>query len=252
MARYKHYKLLNEIEVWKDVIGYEGSYVVSSMGRIKSLDREISFINGNTRKYKGRIIYGYKNDKGYIVVSLKGKQYKLHRLIAEAFIPNPKNKIEVDHINTIRDDNRAENLRWATSKENSNNELTKKHMSENNSSLSEETKKKISESNKGKKISEETKKKMSEARKGKKLSEETKKKISECNSNKKHTEDTKNKIREAKYKKVYCIELDKVFDSIGEASEELKISRSHISACCKGKQKTCGGYHWKYYEDYLN
>jgi len=54
----------------------------------------------------------------------------LHRIIAELFIPNPENKPHVDHINTIKTDNRVENLRWVTQKENCNNKLTLKHMSE--------------------------------------------------------------------------------------------------------------------------
>lgn len=54
---------------------------------------------------------------------------KIHRLIAEAFIPNPENKPCIDHINTIRHDNRIENLRWATYKENGNNEITKTNLS---------------------------------------------------------------------------------------------------------------------------
>ena len=74
---------------------------------------------------------------------------------------------------------------------------------------------------------------MSEARKGRQLSEE----------HKKH-------IKESRFKKVYCIELDKVFNSIKEAKEELNVY--NISYCCSGKAKTCGGYHWMYYEDYLN
>ena len=58
---------------------------------------------------------------GYSRVVLRGKHYKVHRLVAEAFIPNPENKPTVDHINRVRDDNRVQNLRWATHKEQAEN-----------------------------------------------------------------------------------------------------------------------------------
>lgn len=68
------------------------------------------------------VMYGYYT----FILCKDGKirSLKAHRLVAEAFIPNEDNKPEIDHINTIRSDNRVENLRWATSKENSNNPLS--------------------------------------------------------------------------------------------------------------------------------
>lgn len=64
---------------------------------------------------------GYKKNNGYLIIGIRGKFYRVHRLVAEAFIPNPENKPTVDHINRIRDDNRACNLRWATYKEQQEN-----------------------------------------------------------------------------------------------------------------------------------
>ena len=86
------------------------------------------YVKGTVMKVPARNLYiGWSN--GYRTVFLsKNKERKLkkiHRLIAEAFIPNPENKPCIDHINTIRHDNRIENLRWATYKENGNNEITK-------------------------------------------------------------------------------------------------------------------------------
>ena len=73
------------------------------------------FLN-NTNK-----ILKQRNNQGYKIVHLNGKYLRVHRLVAEAFIPNPENKPYVDHKNNIRDDNRIDNLRWATIKENNQN-----------------------------------------------------------------------------------------------------------------------------------
>lgn len=123
-------------EVWKDIKGYEVLYQISTNGRVKSLLKVTKF--GNRLKVNEEIILNPALGKrGYYVVSLnhngKSKTFTIHRLIAEAFIPNPENKPCIDHINTIRTDNRIENLRWVTSKENSNNILTLKHSSESTS-----------------------------------------------------------------------------------------------------------------------
>lgn len=117
-------------EIWKDIKGYEGHYQVSNIGRVKSLDRIIYtkyYYRG--RKQKGEILKLQKDKDGYVVCPLKkeGKSYilKVHRMVAKAFIDNPNNYSCVDHINGIRDDNRVENLRWCTNKQNANFELAK-------------------------------------------------------------------------------------------------------------------------------
>lgn len=122
--------------------------------------------------------------------------FYIHRAVAELFVPNPENKPFVDHINTDRLDNRAENLRWVTAKENCNNPLTRKHKSEASRGIvfSAERNRKISESHKGKTHSEETKEKMSTSQRGKKLSEEHKQKISDTLKGKPLPEETKRKM----------------------------------------------------------
>lgn len=105
-------------------------------------------------------------------------------------------------------------------------------------------------------MSEETKTKISNALKGKqnclgrKLSEETKAKIAESNRNRVISEDSRKKMSESHKgkttKKVMCVETGKVFNSITDASIFIGRDGSAISACCRGKQKTCGGYHWEY------
>lgn len=113
-------------EVWKPIDGYEGIYEVSSFGRIKSLERIIK--NSGTRsgysKLKERILTPRVNKKrhGYYEISLKKngmeKRYKVHRLVAMAFIPNPEGKPEVNHIDGNKSNNSILNLEWVTSKEN--------------------------------------------------------------------------------------------------------------------------------------
>ena len=122
-------------EVWKDIVGYEGLYQVSNMGRVRSLERIVKHsIKGKLSRRKGEMMKLYLAKKsGYKQVRLskegKAKTLNIHRLVAEAFLPNPENKREVDHINTVATDNRVCNLRWTTRTENNNNELTCKHRS---------------------------------------------------------------------------------------------------------------------------
>ena len=108
-------------EEWRDVVGYEGRYQVSSMGRVKSLERKNSY----GRTVKERILKGALDKCGYLKIGLYGstgkqKWFQVHRLVGEAFIQNPDEKPQINHINEIKTDNRACNLEWCTCKENIN------------------------------------------------------------------------------------------------------------------------------------
>lgn len=122
-------------ETWKPIKGYEGLYEVSNLGNVRSVDKHL-MCGKQYCLLKGKPKKAYYTPMGYLMTDLykngQGKKYYLHRLIAEAFIPNPNNLPCIDHINTVRDDNRLENLRWCTKKENANNPLTREHLTYRN------------------------------------------------------------------------------------------------------------------------
>lgn len=99
------------MEIWKDIEGYEGLYQVSNYGDVLSLYNNITL--RQRRNYKNYLFVKlYKNSVS--------KQFAVHRLVAQAFIPNPNNLPQVNHKNEIKDDNRPVNLEWCDAKYNIN------------------------------------------------------------------------------------------------------------------------------------
>ena len=109
---------------WKAVLGYEGLYVVNSCGVVKSLGRSLTRKDGRSYNREERVLTQHPDTKGYMKVHLckdgKTKNAFVHRIVAQAFIPNPDNLPQVNHINEDKSDNRVENLEWVTCRENVN------------------------------------------------------------------------------------------------------------------------------------
>ena len=122
----------NYVEEWRPVKGFEGSYFVSNLGRVKSVDRKIT--QGNRwgqrmeRKMKGRVLSPKLDKYGYHVVLLYNSDSNgdrtyitVHRLVALTFLSNPDNKPQVDHKDHDKLNNNLSNLRWVSAKVNSEN-----------------------------------------------------------------------------------------------------------------------------------
>jgi hypothetical protein len=213
-------------EEWRDITGYEGLYQVSNLGRVKSVERYVYYNNGKTIHYKERILKLYTDQNGYKRVGLRcnGKHYLVHRLVAEAFIPNPDNKPCIDHINTCPWDNTVWNLKWCTSKENQNNPLTLKRLKVANV--------------------------------GRRRSDEFKQKVSTTMKNKGINIGTENPMynkygkEHPQSKPVLQYDLNGNFirewECARQINRELGIQQQNIGKCCLGKRPTAGGYVWKF------
>lgn len=173
------------IEEWRDIKGYEGIYQVSSLGRVKSCERDVHFIKNTgthfTKHYKERILSPNLSTPGYLTVMLyrdnrdggpkQSKRLQIHILVAQAFIPNPDNLPQINHIDENKTNNIVSNLEWCTRKYNMNYGTLPSR---------------IRNKNKGKKITDEMREKISQGVRKHisiygthKVSDETKAKLSE-------------------------------------------------------------------------
>lgn len=201
-------------EVWKPVVGYEGVYEVSNIGRVKRLPIGKQWpyrkTHNNIRKQK-------ITRRGYLSVNLSYndnvKWCLVHRLVAQAFIPNPNNYPYVNHKNEVKTDNRAENLEWCT------------HVYNCRYGSGIQRQKESRWKNDPNKVSW---RKAIETR---------------CINNSRNA-------RKPVMQFTKQMELIKSYNSISEAAEAVNSSASKVSACCRHKTKTHYGYIWKFKSEY--
>lgn len=236
-----------ENELWRDVPNYEGLYMVSSIGRVKSIRRK----NSVGRYIKEKIFSARENNHGYPSVSImkngKSKNVRVHRLVAEAFIPNPDNLPEVNHIDENKSNNRVENLEWVTQQQNiTRNDL---HIRGGKNRL-----RSVLQCNeKGEAIKEYESAKCAAQETG--FSYDAIKK--HCTGfvegmYKGYYWKYKNGKRN-KYTSVSMYDMDwnfiRNYISVKSAARELGVSGTQIFSCINGKASSAYGYKWKKIED---
>lgn len=202
------------MEEWRPVVGYEGYLEVSISGKIRTLKRTYTGRNGSVKTVKPKILSVQADGKGYLrcrtSIDKRKVTIKVHRAVAQAFLDNPDNKPQVDHIDGNKKNNTVENLRWATNKENYDFSVK--------NGLRENSFKALSECR--------------ETEKWKQKARET------CKRN--FSKQVNCYTRSGEYIRTY--------ESGQEAAREVGGSQSGISGCCTGRLPTYKGYVWRYVE----
>ena len=121
-------------EIWLPIEGYENLYEVSNLGRVRRIESFVNCKAGSKRKVSGKILKPRTNTCGYLMVRLSKngiwRDFLLHRLVSAAFIPNPNNLPQVNHLSEDKLNNSVENLEWCSAKENTNYGTRNKRISE--------------------------------------------------------------------------------------------------------------------------
>jgi len=238
-------------EEWKPVVGYEGFYEVSDMGRVRSLPRKWA---------KGGILKPAPDEWGYSTVGLckngKRKTNRIHILVMQTFKGECPEGCEVDHIDGNPSNNCLENLRYVTHKENIHNPITKKRQKEASKKRSQDPEWLRKNAEQREKMYQDPEWRKSHAEAAKKLHQDpewlgkvregVKKLSQDFEWRRKQAE----AVRKANSKPVNQYTLDgkfvKQWPSAKDAARELGINNRNISSCCNGIRKKAGGFKWKH------
>ena len=244
-----------DFELWKDIKSFEGLYQVSTWARVRSLDRWVVYKNGVKRFFKGKILKIFYYSSGYYMVELNKKckkKYLLHRLVAEAFIPNPDNLPCVNHKDEDKTNNYPYNLEYCTHKYNNNYGTRMKR-------ISKKLSKKVYQYDLNGNFIKSWSSTVELEKEGFNSSH-----ISSCCLKKSKTHkgyiwsykpienfDIDNYKKKTTSKTVYQYDKDYNLIKIWYSTTECHrngFDFRNISACCLGKRKTHKGYIWSYTE----
>lgn len=249
-------------EIWKPIKNYENVYEISNFGNVRSLDRQKTLINGTIKVIKGKILKKQRSrGKEYYSVGLydnNGKQhvYQIHRLVAQAFVPNPNNFTIVNHLDENKQNNHVDNLEWTTIENNNQYSYNKHPERKNVIEILQYT------------LEGDFVKKWNSIKEAAEYLNTKQGNISEClRGNSKsssgyiwkyyYDDNYPLKIQgysnNSKYRKIIQYDLFgnfvKVWDSMIDIEKELNIKIHGINDCCKGNLSQSGNYIWKFYEN---
>lgn len=218
-------------EEWRDIIGFEGRYQVSNLGRVRSFVDSHGELRVTPVLRKTSLTH-----KGYPYVSLTdgAKHYArcVHRLVARAFIPNPQELPCINHKDEDKANNCIDNLEWCTHKYNSNYGTLRERLS-----------KRL----RGRELTSEQRDRICSALvRDYKEHPERKRKVSESLKRFYSIPEHRTGLINRHTTAVQCVETGEIFPSVKAAAQAISVIYVNICQCCRYPTRTSGGYHWRY------